>query len=136
MFTKRTAPLLVILVAAALVLLAVWLVGRVLNGDSSLLRDATVRDAVITPNADGDSDATIIRYQLSRNATLSIYLENAAGERYYFRREKPRGAGDYEVLFSGVVDGYRLPDELIEGEILARLLRDGDYTWTIVVIDV
>ncbi len=135
MFTKRTAPLLVILVAAALVLLAVWLVGRVLNGDSSLLRDATVRDAVITPNADGDSDATIIRYQLSRNATVSIYLENAAGERYYFRREKPRGAGDYEVLFSGVVDGYRLPDELIEGEILARLLRDGDYTWTIVATD-
>ena len=135
MFSKRTAPILVILVAAALVALAVWLVGRVLNGDDSLLRNATVRDAVITPNADGDTDATLIHYELSRNATVSIYLENAAGERFTFRQDKPRGAGEYEVLFSGVVDGYRLPGETIAGDILARLLRDGDYTWSIVATD-
>ena len=60
MSSKRATPLLVILIAAALVLLAVWLVGRLLNGDSSLLRDVSVRDGVITPNADGDSDATLI----------------------------------------------------------------------------
>ena len=41
MSSKRVTPLIVILVAAALVLLAVWLVGRVLNGDSSLLRDVS-----------------------------------------------------------------------------------------------
>ncbi len=62
MFSKRAAPVLVILVAAALVLLAVWLAGRLLNGNDSLLRNATVRDAVVTPNADGDTDATLIRY--------------------------------------------------------------------------
>jgi len=135
LFSKRAAPILVILVAAALVALAVWLVGRVLNGDDSLLRNATVRDAVITPNADGDTDATLIHYELSRNATVSIYLENAAGERFTFRQDKPRGAGEYEVLFSGVVDGYRLPGETIAGDILARLLRDGDYTWSIVATD-
>ena len=135
MSSKRATPLIVILVAAALVLLAVWLLGRVLNGDSSLLRNVTVRDAVITPNADGDSDATLFQYELSRNATISIHLDNAAGDRFYFRREKPRGAGAYEVLFSGVVDGYRLRDEVIEGEIVTRLLRDGDYTWTITATD-
>jgi len=108
LFSKRAAPILVILVAAALVALAVWLVGRVLNGDDSLLRNATVRDAVITPNADGDTDATLIHYELSRNATVSIYLENAAGERFTFRQDKPRGAGEYEVLFSGVVDGRKM----------------------------
>ncbi len=135
MSSKRATPLIVILVAAALVLLAVWLLGRVLNGDSSLLRNVTVRDAVITPNADGDSDATLFQYALSRNATISIHLDNAAGDRFYFRREKPRGAGAYEVLFSGVVDGYRLRDEVIEGEIVTRLLRDGDYTWTITATD-
>jgi hypothetical protein len=133
--SKRVTPLIVILVAAALVLLAVWLVGRVLNGDSSLLRDVSVRDAVITPNADGDSDATLIQYALSRNATVSIHFDNAAGDRFYFRQVKPRGAGEYEVLFSGIVDGYRLPDETLEGDILARLLRDGDYTWTVTATD-
>ncbi len=39
------------------------------------------------------------------------------------------------MLFSGVVDGYRLRDEVIEGEIVTRLLRDGDYTWTITATD-
>ncbi len=132
---KRTTPLLVILIAATVVALAVWLLGRVLNGDDSLLRNVSVRDALITPNADGTSDATPIAYELSRNATVSIYFENAAGQRYYFRQEKPRGAGEYEVLFSGVVDGYRLPGETIEGDIQARLLGDGDYTWSVMATD-
>ena len=64
--------------------------------------------------------ATLFQYELSRNATISIHLDNAAGDRFYFRQVKPRGAGAYEVLFSGIVDGYRLPGETIEGEILAR----------------
>ncbi len=135
MSSKLTVPLLVVLIAIAVVALAVLLGGRLLNGDSSLLRDVAVRDALITPNADGVADATPIRYLLSRNATVSIYFEDAAGDRFYFRREKPRGAGEYEVLFSGVVDGYRLATDQIEGEILARLLRDGDYTWTIEATD-
>jgi hypothetical protein len=133
--SKYTTPLLVILIAAALVAAAVWLGGRLLNGDDSLLRDVAVAEPVISPNADGDTDATPIRYTLSRNANVSIYLEDATGDRYYFRRDKARGAGEYEVLFSGVVDGYRLADEPIAGEILARLLPDGDYTWTIEATD-
>ncbi len=114
---------------------AVLVGGRLLNGDRSLLRNVAVRDAIITPNADGVDDATPIRYELSRNATVSIYFEDASGDRFFFRQEKARGAGEYEVLFSGVVDGYRLAGEEIEGEILARLLRDGDYTWTIEATD-
>lgn len=123
--------LLVALISLALVVAAVLAGSRLLNGDSSLLRNVEVRFDTITPNADGDSDATPIRYDLSGNATVSIYFENAAGHRYYFRDTKSRGAGEYEVLFSGVVDGYRLPGEEIAGDILARLLPDGDYTWTI-----
>lgn len=135
MSTKRFTPLLVLLIAALVVIAAVLVGGRLLNGDDSLLRNVVVGEGVITPNADGDTDATPIRYELSRNATVSIFFENAAGDRYFFRDDKARGAGDYEVLFSGVVDGYRLADEAIEGEILARLLRDGDYTWTIEATD-
>lgn len=116
-------------------MVAVLAGSRLLNGDRSLLRNATVRDSVITPNADGVTDATPISYELSRNATVSIYLEDTAGDRFYFRQEKPRGAGEYEVLFSGVVDGFRLATDNVEGDILSRLLPDGDYTWTIEATD-
>ncbi len=135
MKSGRNAPWLAILVAALFVVAAVLLVGRLLNGNDSLLRNAEVRDASISPNADGSDDATPIRYELSRNATVSIFLENEQGERFFFREEKPRGAGEYEVLFSGVVDGFRLPGEMIAGEILARLLPDGSYTWVIEAVD-
>jgi hypothetical protein len=131
----RITPWIVGLVAAALVLIAILAGARLLNGDRSLLRNATVRYDAISPNADGERDATPIAYELSRNAAVSIFLENDAGERFYFRQDKSRGAGDYEVLFSGVVDGFRLPDEVIDGDIIARLLPDGDYTWTIEATD-
>jgi hypothetical protein len=76
-----------------------------------------------------------LRYELSRNADVSIYFENEAGERYHFRQDKPRGTGEYKVLFSGIVDGYDLPGETVHGEILSRLLQDGTYTWTVAATD-
>jgi len=135
MANSKQAPILVAIAALLLVLLAVALGWRIVNGDSSLLRDAQVNDDLITPNADGETDATQISYTLSRNAAVSIYFENEDGDRFYFREDKPRGAGDYRVLFSGIVDGYRLPDDIVEGEILSRLLKDGTYTWTIEATD-
>ena len=123
------------MIAFVVVLTAAAVGWRLLRGDSSLLRNVTVQDEQITPNADGDSDATRIQYELARNANVSIYFEDADGRRYYFREDKLRGTGEYEVLFSGVVDGYILPDEQLEGEILSRLLRDGLYTWTIEATD-
>jgi hypothetical protein len=129
------SKLLIAAVAAVTVMVAVAVGWRLLRGDNSLLRDVSVEKARITPNADGEEDATSIRYRLARNATVSIYLENENGDRFYFRREKARGAGDYQVLFSGVVNGYRLPDEVVQGEILARLLQDGTYTWTVDAVD-
>lgn len=131
----RLTPWIAALVAGVLVLFAIIGTARLLNGDRSLLRNATVRYDTISPNADGERDATPIAYELSRNAAVSIFMENAAGDRFYFRQDKPRGAGDYEVLFSGVVDGFRLADETIDGEIISRLLPDGTYTWTIEATD-
>lgn len=125
----------VALIGLIVVATAVAVGWRLWNGDSSLLRNTAVADTQITPNADGDSDVTTISYEISRNATVSIYFEDEAGERYYFRQEKPRGVGEYRVQFSGVVDGFMLPDESIQGEVLARLLPDGRYTWTIEATD-
>lgn len=135
MTNRMQTSWLVVAVAAVVVVAALALGWRLLNGDSSLLRNVVVNKATITPNADGSDDATLISYEISRNATVSIFFENAAGEHFYFRQEKPRGAGAYSVLFSGVVDGYVLPDEQVEGEVLARLLRDGKYTWWLTAVD-
>lgn len=132
---RQFSPWLVGLVALLVVLAAVALLWRVVNGDNSLLRNVVVQKSLITPNADGSEDVTRISYELSRNAAVSIYFENEAGERFYFRQEKPRGAGKYEVEFSGVVDGYLLPGEQIEGEVITRLLQNGRYTWTISATD-
>ncbi len=124
---KFTATLVAVLVLG----IATAVIWRIYNGDSSLLRNVTMGSTEISPNADGDGDITPITYELSRNAAVSMYFENDAGERFYFRRERPRGAGEYQVFFSGVVEGYRLPDEIIDGEIISRLLPDGQYSWTI-----
>ena len=135
MATRKISPLVVSLIALLLVLAGVALGWRLVRGDDSLLRDVSFGEALITPNADGERDATRIAYSLSRNATVSIFFEGEAGRRYYFREDEPRGAGDYEVLFSGVVTPYELPGEQVQGEILARLLRDGDYSWTVSATD-
>lgn len=129
-------PLLVVIIALLVVATAVAGGWRLLRGDGTLLRDVQVSETTITPNADGVQDITAIAYTLSRNADVSIYFEGAEGERYYFRQERPRGAGSYEVYFSGVVEGYRLPAETgYEGEILARLLQDGEYRWVVEAAD-
>ena len=135
MSERKYSPILVGVVALVFVVIAVALLWRVVNGDSSLLRNVVVQKSLITPNADLDDDATLIEYELSRNAAVSIYFENEAGQRFYFRQEKTRGAGEYRVAFSGVVDGYTLPDEQIVGDVQTRLLADGTYSRTVLTTD-
>ena len=132
---SKMSTILAIAIAALVVIAAVAIGWFIFKGDPALLRDAAVADDQISPNADGDQDATKISYEITRNSNVSIYFEDENGERFYFRNDQQRGAGEYSVLFSGVVDGYTVPDDEIEGEILARLLRDGQYTWTIQAID-
>ena len=79
MFEKKSTIFLVAIFAFILVVAAVFLGSRLYNGDSSLLRNVEVDKEEITPNADGDNDATHIAYELSRNADVSIYLENEVG---------------------------------------------------------
>lgn len=135
MFEQKRTPLIVGVLALILVLLAVAVGWRVVRGDDSLLRNVNVAASEISPNADGVEDVTTISYRLSRNGRVSIYFENENGDRFYFREEKPRGAGDYRVAFSGIVDGFTLPDDQAQGQILSRLLPDGRYTWTIEATD-
>ncbi|MCA9933480.1 MAG: hypothetical protein KC415_06125, partial [Anaerolineales bacterium] len=135
MSERKYSPALVGIIGLIVVVTAVAILWRVVNGDSSLLRNVSVQKTLITPNADQNEDATTIAYELSRNAAVSIYFEDEAGQRYYFRQQKPRGAGEYRVTFSGVVDGYTLPGESIDGDVQTRLLPDGLYTWTVAATD-
>ncbi len=114
------------LLLAATLLLVGWLF---LRPSGPLLPEATFSHETLTPNADGLDDIARIRYTLARPATVSIYFEDADGTRFMYREGNPRESGDYELLFSGIVQGFVLPDESVEGDVIARVLPDGDYTW-------
>lgn len=82
-----------------------------------LLYDVSTSLETISPNADGIDDVTRFSYKLSGNADLSIFLTDDNGEKYFFRENRRRSAGDYRVDFGGVIDGAMLPN--------------GDYTWVV-----
>ena len=86
-----------------------------------LLSAVSLAPEDISPNADGVADATRIAYRLGRNATVSIFFQSDGDTRRYFRNAQPRSAGEYAVLFSGVIDG--------------RLLPDGVYRWVVDATD-
>ena len=124
------------LCATVLALLLLAGCGRLNVGFGPLLRDVTVAPDHISPNADGNTDATEIRYTLSRSAFISIFFENEDGERYYFRQNRRRSPGSYSVLWGGVMDEPRI--QQLEGgtnEILSRVLPDGNYRWFVQAAD-
>ncbi|CAG0934975.1 hypothetical protein TFLX_03795 [Thermoflexales bacterium] len=86
-------------------------------GSRELLSRVSFAPDTISPNGDGVQEVTSIHYELGQAATISIYLQDAAGQRYYFRKDQPRPSGVYDVLLGGVIDG--------------RLLTDGAYTWVV-----
>jgi hypothetical protein len=118
---------------AALLLLVLVLGGCHLR---PLLYDVSISPDVISPNADGTDDATNIEYKLSRNASISIYFENADGERFYFRQERPRSAGEYRVQWGGTInERWWLENEFVSEAVESWVLSDGTYTWIIEATD-
>lgn len=117
-------------VAIGLLLATVLLLGC---SHRPLLSEVSFSDNLITPNADRNRDVLEISFRLSRKADVSIYFEDATGQRYYFRNRVPHAPSaeePYRVYFAGVVDGYLLPGEQFEGFVVQkRVLQDGVYTW-------
>jgi len=116
------------LITAAVVIV---IAQAVLQPNRPLILAAKFDSPTITPNADGVDDVTSFRYELSRNADITLSLRGADNSEYVFRDKQPRVAQAYAVLFSGVVDGYTRPDEAIEGIVERRLLANGEYHWTL-----
>ena len=135
MQNPKLTAIVITVVAVALVLAGVLGATRLYQGDGTLLLNATVQSERISPNADGIDDITRIAYELTRNATVSIYFVDEAGERFYFRQDRARGVDAYSVLFSGVVDGYTQPDDMTDNQVIDRLLQNGTYQWTIEATD-
>jgi len=108
-------------------------------GEKPLLSQVSFSTDLITPNADHDNDVLVITYHLARSADVSIYFEDQAGKRYYFRNHvhhAPSVEKPYQVYFSGVVDGYTLAGEQFEGfSVEKRVLQDGVYTWAVEATD-
>ncbi len=119
---------------AVVAFLGLLLVGLALSGCHlrPLLYDISVQPAVISPDADGIDDVTYIEYKLSRNALVSIFFENDSGERFYFRNERPRSAGEYGVQWGGTVNQpWVLENEYGTEVVESWVLPDGAYTWVI-----
>jgi len=129
-------PIVWVLLAAILGFAGVFLVGQaILQPNVSLIVQAGFDDSVISPNADGDKDLTTFRYTLSRNATISLILESDNGDTFAFRQDEMRTAGEYDVLFSGIVNGFVRQDETVLGTIERRLLDNQTYTWELIATE-
>jgi hypothetical protein len=123
-------PVLLVIVAALATLAVVVIIGMLaIQPPRPLIVSAEFSADTITPNADGQTDVAVFRYTLSRNAQVTITFEAEDGTQYLFRDRQDRAHGDYQVEFSGIVSGFTLPDETINGEILQRLMPNGAYTW-------
>lgn len=113
----------------------VTIIGQALvNPNVPLILRAGFAEERITPNADGVNDVGVFSYELSRSARISLIFEGEMG-RYAFRQDEPRIPGEHSVLFSGVVEGFRLPGDTVLGEIRQRLMPDGEYRWTLTATD-
>lgn len=129
-------PIWVVVLAAVLGLALVVAGGALLlQPPRPLITAAAFAPAAISPNADGNDDITEFSYNLSRGGNVSLDFTAPDGTVFGFRQNEPRTAGDHSVLFSGVVDGYTLPGEAIQGDVLRRLMPDGAYTWTLTAED-
>ncbi len=129
-------PIWLVVVVALVTMGLVLVVGQaLLQPDLPLITDAGFTLDTITPNADGSDDITTFQYSLSRNARVSLQFEAENNTIFTFRQDEARIPDDYAVNFSGVVDGYTLPDESISGQVLRRLIPDGRYTWRLTATD-
>lgn len=101
-----------------------------------LLTEVSIAPEVISPNADGQDDVTLIRYRIGRSANVSIYLVDQAGQRFYFRDAERRSPGRYNVYWGGVINDPEVR-HTAGGTLLveSHVLPDGAYTWVIEAVD-
>jgi len=132
----RLSPLIAVIAA----LIAAVIVGGVavfaIQPPHPLLYNVSLSPTAITPGSPSNG-AAVLSYTLNHNAQITLSFSNKTDstKTYRFRQNEPRSAGDYRVNFSGIVDGFTLPGESIDGQVIDRLLPNGAYTWTLAATD-
>jgi len=96
--------------AASLVLAFLFAAAVAGCASPALLRSVSVRPEVISPNADGVDDVAEIKYELTAQSTLDVYLLDSAGQRHDLRVDKRRSKGERTMYFGGVIGDRLLPD--------------------------
>jgi hypothetical protein len=89
-------------------------------GSSTLLTNVSLNPDTIAPHAGSGQTATTIQYSLSRAAMVSVYLVDGNHVKHTLRDNQPRAAGDYQILFGGVVNDRVLPDGLYQVVVAAK----------------
>jgi len=79
-------------------------------GQKPLLYGVLVEPDVISPNADGVADVAGIAYTLGRHALVTLSFVDEAGAEHVLRTNVERPPGEYQALFSGVIENRLLPD--------------------------
>ncbi len=126
----------VLITIVAVVVLGIVVFGgeALLQPERPLIVSADFTLDTITPNADGSDDITAYAYELSENATVTLTFTGDDGQVFAFRQDEARPLGEHSGLFSGVVDGYLLPDETVAGTVQRRLMPNGTYTWELTAV--
>lgn len=128
-------PIIITIFVALLTAGAVLILSNVLlTPDRDLVAYVNISPTTISPNADGEDDVALVEYEITRNAVVSFLLIDTDGNEFYFREAQARAADEYQVQFSGVVEGYVLPDEQVAGDVIRRIIPNGDYTWMLTAI--
>lgn len=90
-------------------------------GAQPLLGDVALSAPTLAPTGAGETVS--LSYTLGRDATVSVYLQDAAGARFVLRQDEPRlaSAEPYTLRFDGAA-----PTD--NPELRQRALPSGDYT--------
>lgn len=129
-------PLVLTLVGVVIGAVAILLVGQALLSPARpLIASAGFSHEAISPNADGVDDVAIFSYEVTENATISLVFEGETGSVFAFRENELRTPRAYQVAFSGVVDGFAMPDDPVsDQQIIRRLIPDDAYTWRLTAV--
>lgn len=110
-----------------------WLIGLSLMvvtisacGRGELLSNVSASASTITPNGDGTTDSLAINYTIGQPANVSVFVEDATGQRFVLRDNTPRVPSNqpYTLIFDGTVQGA-------EPNVRQQVLPNGTYTWTV-----
>lgn len=93
-----------------------------------LLADLPTDTITITPNGDGSNDSASITYAIGAPAHVSIWIEQADGQRWMLRDNVARAASPdpYTLAFDGTVENADPTDSVRQS-----VLPDGTYTYVV-----